>query len=190
MCSGRIEQCGTPEEVYDSPISLFVAQFIGEANVLRGRVTASDHRYLRVETVSGGIFYCGRARSVGAEIGQSVAYLVRPEALHLDPPPRGAENTIEGTIEEVFFLGSETIYQIATADGAMMKLTVAKGQEPRIRPGLGESSRIHWRSGDAVAMALETGEGSLDAGLTARAGIPSPVEAGGLPERQGIRGSH
>ncbi len=103
MNQGRIEQMGTPEEIYRAPKTRFVAAFIGTANQLNGVVAGRaavrcGDQLLRVP--------------IPAAMGESsqVVVLVRPEsiAVHASAPGGEAQNVLEGTIQTITFLGPIT----------------------------------------------------------------------------------
>jgi putative spermidine/putrescine transport system ATP-binding protein len=124
MQRGRIEQVGTPAELYEAPASPFVADFLGESNFVDGvTVDALDEGRWLVRTAGGLEF-----RGVGTaplQTGQPVTAAVRPEKLvPLDDPggvtQTGAVNTCKGTVEEAIYVGDATRYRVALgADGAV-----------------------------------------------------------------------
>ncbi|MFN8447675.1 MAG: ABC transporter ATP-binding protein [Anaerolineae bacterium] len=99
MNKGRIEQIGTPLEIYNTPQSPFVASFVGTLNLLDASVEDSRSGRVSVE---------GQAFSVGKTVGgQAISVAVRPEAFALtngsgDP----AVNHLQGTVEDMYFLGA------------------------------------------------------------------------------------
>lgn len=105
MRDGRVEQVGTPREVYDQPASLFVAGFIGASNLLRGTVVACDGGTARLATPMGELVVDAAALVVGEE---AVA-AVRPEQVTLLERPAGgttaASNEWAGTVRTTVFLG-------------------------------------------------------------------------------------
>jgi putative spermidine/putrescine transport system ATP-binding protein len=101
MSEGRVEQVGTPFEIYNHPRTRFVASFVGTLNILQGRV---------VDAKSGRIAVDGQeivaARGVAdADAGEARSMALRPEAVSLNGVG-GLRNRLDGTIEEVHFLGS------------------------------------------------------------------------------------
>jgi putative spermidine/putrescine transport system ATP-binding protein len=101
MNEGRVEQIGTPFEIYNFPRTRFVASFVGTLNILRGRV---------IEAASGRIAIDDQEIStargiVDAQTGEVRSVALRPEAVSLDDVD-GAHNKMRGTIEEVSFLGA------------------------------------------------------------------------------------
>jgi len=97
MRSGRIEQVGTPFDIYNRPANAFVASFIGTLNVLDAQVVDSKHGRLLVEGQE--VLACGPLPS-----GQ-VKLSLRPERLSIEPHP-GDENHLAGTLSNIIFLGS------------------------------------------------------------------------------------
>jgi ABC-type Fe3+/spermidine/putrescine transport system ATPase subunit len=119
MQRGRIEQVGTPTELYEAPSTRFVADFLGESNFVDGVVAgpSSDDRWL-VRTAGGLEF-----RGIGAvplTPGQRVTAAVRPEKLVIVDGAPGGLNACKGTVEEVIYVGDTTRYRVALgAEGVM-----------------------------------------------------------------------
>lgn len=113
MSAGRIEQVGTPEEIYDRPATRFVAEFIGATNILAVRAEGAD--LFRSES---GLCF---ALPPGARIDASVtAMAVRPEHVRLvplDEAPQGVPS-IEGVVEDIVYRGALTEHVLRAADGA------------------------------------------------------------------------
>jgi putative spermidine/putrescine transport system ATP-binding protein len=125
MSRGRIEQFGTPGEVYDRPANLFVSRFVGTTNLLAGSVTR----------LSGGeadvLLDCGptlRATSVDLQRGDRRALVaIRPEQLRLSPP---GQDCIPAAVRVVMPLGPATFYELETTDGTAIKLTQPRESQP------------------------------------------------------------
>ena len=101
LSEGRVEQIGTPSEVYNFPRTRFVASFVGTLNLLSGVV---------VDAAAGQISVNGQplvtSNSIqGAVTGQTRALAIRPEAIALEAPTPG-RNSLAATVEEVNFLGA------------------------------------------------------------------------------------
>jgi len=112
MRQGRIEQIGAPEEIYRSPRTEFVAQFVGAANLLRGSIAAAApaaggaDAAARCRVRVGGLTLAVRPWAGAAE-GDAVTLAVHPEVIRILPPGQGdrAENLFEGTVRAAYFLG-------------------------------------------------------------------------------------
>jgi putative spermidine/putrescine transport system ATP-binding protein len=121
---GRIEQVGTGEELYERPASLFVADFVGESNIFRGRFEAArdggavvaNGRRLAVSSAA--------AARTGVASGSAAALIVRPERLRLG----AGANRLAGTVREVIYLGSLRKYVLELEDGTTAQTRVQVGQ--------------------------------------------------------------
>ena len=125
MDEGVIQQVGTPRQIYESPSSLHVAKFIGEANIFETEVlsVSEDHLQLRIE---GKAFTLRNKR--GAKPGQSVYMLVRPEDLRawdkseiVDREDK--DDLIQATVEQVIYKGSTVDLILRTPSGKRLSAT-------------------------------------------------------------------
>jgi spermidine/putrescine ABC transporter ATP-binding subunit len=133
MNRGRIEQLGDATELYERPKSRFVAEFIGESNVLDG------------ETEPGWFVSAAGLRVRAKAEGAGKALLVlRPEKAELHPDDSG--DGLSGIVRELVYVGDFTRYRVDVA-GAMLTVKVANGRAP-FRPGLGDRVRVLWGPGD------------------------------------------
>ena len=101
---GHVQQLGTPESVYRSPNSKFVADFIGESNFLDGEVTLYDDHSVNVRTAIGTIT-SGQPPPRDVQLGQKVQLSVRPEIINFSTPPEGAINVFSGSVHDTLYLG-------------------------------------------------------------------------------------
>lgn len=120
---GRIEQLGTPEDLYQRPVSPFVAGFVGEINHLDGVAAAVDGDQVLVE----GSFGKLRARPTGGEVGsgQSVRVVLRPECLRLEAAGqagRSSEDRLLGKVVLRTFLGETVQHDVELPGGALVKV--------------------------------------------------------------------
>jgi spermidine/putrescine transport system ATP-binding protein len=107
MNQGRIEQIGTPVEIYETPKTSFVAAFIGDTNLLNGRV--ADESKMIIEGLG------PVTVNHDASPGDVVHLSVRPEKIHISreqPPAADRCNTVEGVIEDVIYSGAQTRYWV------------------------------------------------------------------------------
>jgi spermidine/putrescine ABC transporter ATP-binding subunit len=153
---GRIEQLGRGDDLYDRPISLFVADFIGESNILRGRFERDgDGAWLARE---GTRWRVGAAQAERAAIagGSKAALVVRPERLRIvaaDEAGAAATgaNTVQATVRDALYLGSIRKYELTLQDGqtATARRQVGDG-EREWQPG--EQVGLVWAVDDAVVV--------------------------------------
>jgi iron(III) transport system ATP-binding protein len=129
---GRVAQVGTADEVFLSPRTRFVAEFIGKTNLVEGVAAAPD-------TVALGPL---RLR-VGGErlvIGARVAVSIRPHDIALDVVPVPGVNGLRGTIERASFLGDSVDYQVKVADSdVVLRVAAPAAQRRRVGESVGLS---------------------------------------------------
>ena len=132
MRSGVVEQIGSPQEIYSPPVNEFVADFIGEANFLKGRLEAlSDNRAQL--NVSGDI--CHAAPVPGMEVGRDYTIVLRPEAASL-----AEEGGLPCEVVLSCFMGSYQNYHVKVGD-TLVKLTDPNPKNKRIYK-VGERCRL------------------------------------------------
>jgi putative spermidine/putrescine transport system ATP-binding protein len=160
---GLIEQLGGGEDLYERPVSLFVADFIGESNILHGvfQPDASGGGWVIHDPWR---WRVGKAASDRAALagGAPAGLVVRPERLRLIPregdEPAGV-NTIEARVTDVLYLGSTRKYE----------LTLPNGQAAGVRQQLGRGD-AEWHPADEVRLAWDVDAGVLVAGKDAAVG--------------------
>lgn len=119
MRTGRIEQLGAPEELYERPTTMFVAGFLGVSNLLDGDVVGTSGDEAEVRLTDGTVVRVPAA-SINGE--RSVRVGIRPEKLRVsgrgapDPADPGV-NRLNGTILDASYVGVHTQYLVVTADG-------------------------------------------------------------------------
>ncbi len=154
--AGRIEQLGSGEDLYDRPASLFVADFIGESNILRGRfeVDGADGPWM---TQGQSRWRIGQAAAERAALdaGSAAALVVRPERIRLvDAASDGGPgmNLVDATVDEVLYLGPDTKYQLALESG--QRIVVRELREQRGRElQRGDAVRLGWSVDDGLLVA-------------------------------------
>jgi len=119
---GRVQQIGTPDELYDHPRNWHVADFMGYRNIVAGTVTSTTAGSARVE-LGGGLALAGRAVGQVAA-GESVRVAVRPDDLVVVPDAASARdgNTIAATVLTVEYHGREFAISATTSDGILVNL--------------------------------------------------------------------
>ena len=113
MHDGRIEQIGSPHEVYERPANAFVANFVGENNTLDGRIEAIDGTECAVRLPSGDLVYA-HVVSPGTA-GQPTLLSIRPERLVINPDKDGLNNRFSATVLEVIYFGDHDRVRLAMA---------------------------------------------------------------------------
>jgi putative spermidine/putrescine transport system ATP-binding protein len=149
--NGRIEQIGTPTDLYDRPTTRFVASFIGETNLFHGLVAEVDGGYCRIE--ANGVQL--RARHNGRPIlRQSMSVAVRPERtqlLSLAHSKAEGANCLAGEVVELIYLGRFRKYVVRAAGSDVYVIQqIVGGDDPVFQPG--QAVCLSWQAEDAVAI--------------------------------------
>ena len=148
MNVGNVEQIGTPREIYDHPASVFVAGFIGQANLWPATVKERNGSTTTVE-VAGRQLDVENDRS-GLAIGEQGTFMVRPERVYIDADAAHPDRwTVDATVTELVFQGPVVRYEAKLADGSTVVAHV-----PARRDGLpipGDKVQASW-SDDACVL--------------------------------------
>ena len=153
MNHGRIEQIGPSHELYENPRTRFVADFIGETNLMAGKVEVLSRE--TVSVAAGGLTVVGRRPAeVGA--GDAVHVSVRPEKVRSGAECRGCETTTVGEIVDVVYKGSVIRYELRLESGAHLAYDEQTKHHSR-RFAIGDTLEVGWAAGDA--MVIKDGDG-------------------------------
>ena len=158
MNAGVIEQMGSPIDLYESPNTAFVANFLGQSNLLPATVTGADGDDVLLSDADGA-FRVPRSRvapGVDVSTGRRVLVGVRPEKINAEPltiagdaPSHG--NFVEGSVASALFTGVSTQYEVATRGGDLIGVFVQN-----LRPGAvldpGTAVRLTWDAGFAFIL--------------------------------------
>ena len=139
MNAGHIEQVGVPAEIYERPRTRFVADFIGEINLIvgtwrGGRLLAADGKAMPTPPAA------------GREGPGAVA--IRPERVAMTAPEQGL---LAGRIVTANYLGGQILYWIATQSGTSMLVKEGRGEHTPAR-AIGDRVGVVWRAEDAVVL--------------------------------------
>lgn len=153
MDHGRLAQVGAPAEVYEQPNSRYVASFIGDINLIEGRVAGVGVDDLVVEASGGEKIRV--AASGEANAGDTVWVALRPEKLRIttEQPSDASINAIAGTVAEVGYLGDLSIYKVRVSNRLTMKASVPNTTRSRARPiTSGDKAWLTWPADAAVLL--------------------------------------
>jgi spermidine/putrescine transport system ATP-binding protein len=175
MNEGRVEQIGTPEEIYHSPTSVFVANFIGVANLLPAKVLQSNGRESVVVVAGDRVFPVVAGPWILAP-GSRATIMVRPERLRLSEaaPPDCA--SVPLTLQHAIFQGPVVRCTLQAADGTDVVAHVGPEQSlPGLQPGL-----TLWASWDVDAArvlppASQPASSDADLQTTIERAVPMPT---------------
>jgi spermidine/putrescine transport system ATP-binding protein len=145
MRAGRLVQVGTPQEIYTAPRSRFVAEFIGDVNILP--VTLAEDGTLAADGMP------GRFRGPPPPPGFSRGHLViRPEFLRFVTAPGEAENRLEGRLYNEYALGSRIQYQVRVGEQVFV---VEKLRQQAFGGALDDVVAVGWDARDSILVAEE-----------------------------------
>jgi putative spermidine/putrescine transport system ATP-binding protein len=150
MNHGRIEQLGTPSDLYFRPRTLFVADFLGESNLIEGTVERVEGSEAEVRLAQDG----GRARAtVHAPLsaGSKVRVMVRPQNIAVRAEA-GEVNAVRGKVLDSMITGSLTKLYVESAvrsEPFVLCYPTSAADAPH---AIGDDINLHWNHGDAVAV--------------------------------------
>ncbi len=151
MRAGRLEQAGTPLELYNKPATRFVADFVGQSNFISGPVCSMAPCLLELGQEGDRVFLPAEAPGTAATI------VVRPEqiALHADQPELQGESRsrLAGVVTENTFLGSKHVLRIKTCLPEPILVEASHGAVSTLAPEPGRSLWLSWRSGEGALLA-------------------------------------
>jgi putrescine transport system ATP-binding protein len=127
MDHGRIVQVATPGEIYEQPKTRFIAEFVGDVNILEGHVQGQENGLWHVKTSSAEAPLTIDDPDEVLHSGQAVAIAVRPEKMVIqrDPPGTDAINVLTGEVWDIGYLGDWTVYRVKLATGETLRVTRA-----------------------------------------------------------------
>ncbi len=154
MNHGKIEQVGTPSEIYEKPRSAFVADFIGDTNLLAGEITEVYPSKLQVLTKTGLKITVSRNTDTVAEVSQPVAVSVRPEKIQISLyKPSSPINNFEGRLVNVMYLGTHINYVVELQPG--VQITVIQPNTLGSLPAPDTPIYIWWHETDCLAISQQ-----------------------------------
>jgi putrescine transport system ATP-binding protein len=117
MEAGRIQQIGTPDEIYEQPSNRFTAEFIGSVNLFEGRIDQDEKDFVTIRSPALAFpIHVGHGLT-GFE-GQEVAFSLRPEKVSVSKEePADPHNKARGIIEDVAYFGSHSVYHVRLPSG-------------------------------------------------------------------------
>jgi putrescine transport system ATP-binding protein len=125
MDNGRMIQVDTPDKIYEMPNSVYVADFIGDVNIIEGTATAKEGDKISV-TWAEGQPPINATPASPVSVGAKVHFAIRPEKVAIaSERPEGRANVIAGKVSDIAYLGNISTYKVEVAGGLMIKAQVA-----------------------------------------------------------------
>lgn len=153
---GEIEQVGTPKEIYEFPISTFVAQFVGTTNILKGTLRMHDNGVNKIEIAGLGAFEVSipSIMKEWAHDGIFVYLSVRPEKIDISKKPlQGFSNSLTGVVESIVYHGRSTQYNVRLKNE--MRLHVFEQNEEHFEQEVIDYDNevyLYWQKDNAVLL--------------------------------------
>jgi putrescine transport system ATP-binding protein len=123
MSEGRFLQVGSPSDIYETPQTRFVADFIGNVNLMDGSVSVDEPDHVIIDCADCK-HYVGHG--ITGTQGMPVTVALRPEKITVSrDKPESEYNAAPGTIEEMSYFGSFTVFHVKLASGQMLKASMA-----------------------------------------------------------------
>jgi putrescine transport system ATP-binding protein len=154
MDQGRLVQVATPPEIYEQPNSRWVADFIGDVNLIEGRVVETGPGASIIMSPNAGALHA--AIATDARSGDTVWVAVRPEKVRIshERPAAAAANCVAGQVWDIGYLGDMSIYKVRLDNGYVMKAAAANMTRLIERPfGWNERVWLSWAPDAGVVLA-------------------------------------
>ena len=128
MDHGRLKQVATPDQIYEYPNSRYVADFIGDVNLIEGNASVNGSDGIEISWAEGTAPINART-SRDVSDGASVTYAIRPEKVAISSEkPADAENAVQGQIDDIAYLGNISTYHVKLPNGQIVKSQVANSR--------------------------------------------------------------
>jgi putrescine transport system ATP-binding protein len=150
MNRGRLAQVATPADIYERPSSRWVADFIGDVNLIEGRVVSCGTDGCRIAAVDG--LSLQGATADGVAVGDAVALALRPEKIALRPDGAGGDG-LRGTVQEVGYRGDSSVYRVRLDCGLTLGAAAANTTRGSARAiAVGDRVVLSWAPEAAVVL--------------------------------------
>lgn len=150
---GMVEQIGTPKEIYENPISTFVARFVGTTNIFSGTLRRTQNEsFFCVQGLAD--FHVIAPEKSWAVDGVSLFMSIRPERMKVSKVPlEGFDNVITGTVETIVYYGRSTQYRVLLKNGLRMQVFCQNEEEQRTG-GIDYDDLVYmyWQQNSAVLL--------------------------------------
>lgn len=147
--AGRVEQVGSPRELYERPANRFVADFLGASNLVPGKLGIGAAGEVLVKTPSGE--WRGRSAPAGLQPGADAAVSIRPEAIRRAAPDASGPNVFSSRLADWVYLGDMAELWLALPDGLVLKALETK--PAGAPPAIGGAIRFQVDPADVVVLA-------------------------------------
>ena len=153
MSQGKVIQVATPAEIYEAPNSRFVADFIGDVNILEGKVAASGNGKIELAAADG--FTVRTAAADAPPAGSAAGFAIRPEKLKVTraAPADASVNAAQGEIWDIAYLGDMTVFHIRLDSGKVVKASMLNAQR-EVEDPVGYDEKVWVSFGETAGVVL------------------------------------
>lgn len=136
MDHGKIIQIATPPEIYEQPASRYVADFIGDINIMEGRVASTNDTGATLTHNGSDLTITTQSdRLQTLSTGDTTYFAIRPEKVRLSfDKPETTSNAVEGEVYDIAYLGDVSVYHVKIASGQVLRATIANATRLVERP--------------------------------------------------------
>jgi spermidine/putrescine transport system ATP-binding protein len=149
MYEGKVEQVGTPAQIYERPKTPFVADFIGDTNLLRGKIEGAHPSMLWIRTESGLKIMVQPTEAGNGITSGRVVVSVRPEKIQVNLSPEDSRNCFAGRLQDVMYLGTHVHYLVQLESGD--RITVRQPNALNV-PSSDTPIYLSWGASDCLAL--------------------------------------
>jgi ABC-type Fe3+/spermidine/putrescine transport system ATPase subunit len=149
MNHGRIEQIGSPAEIYNSPATHFVAEFVGNNNLFEGEVVGADKTNLQIRC-SQGLIQAPTHHQTHA-IGDRVTVVVPADRMAIGSGS-ASDNRLKATLRAKEFIGSQVIYYLETSTGQEIKLIQQQSLSDSMKVPVNAELELVWKVENTVLL--------------------------------------
>lgn len=157
MNHGSIEQIGSPRDIYEEPANLYVAQFVGIANVLTKEILAVTDKTIEIDVAGTRVHF---VNSKQFKMGELVNIVIRPEDIKVwnvrEVSAESEHEYLPGTVSEVIYKGSTVDLHVTLSDGQLISATEFFDEDDEeLEYEIGEKVLIEWQPGWEVVLPIE-----------------------------------
>jgi len=127
MNHGKLIQVDTPDRIYETPESVYVADFIGEVNLIKGKATPAEGGKVSIDWAEGQPALLGETNETLA-VGTDVTFAIRPEKVTIAKQRPEADNVVEGKVLDIAYLGNISTYYVKLSTGQTIKAQTANNR--------------------------------------------------------------
>ncbi len=127
MDHGKLVQVDTPDRIYETPNSVYVADFIGEVNLIKGKTSSNEGGKIVIHWAEGQPALQGTTEEAIGK-GADVTFAIRPEKIAISKQRPDAANVVEGTILDIAYLGNISTYYVKLSTGQTIKAQTANNR--------------------------------------------------------------